>query len=566
MKAPPGFPGVRVALPLALIILTAGCVGLGPAATTPEIDQVVSQVRFDKLLKEPLPFTAEDGLMMDVWVFRPDTGETAEPVPVIINYSPYWNNLSPPAADGGDPFSLYLIDHFVPRGYAVALVAVRGTGLSEGCFSIGGTQEIDDADAIATFLATQPWANGNVAAVAKSYDGTVAQGLLTRNNPHVKTIVPVSPISEFYKYNYVNGVPYDFGGLLFNTYYVAEVSAAQSASSGDPDTATYERTPTRICDESVRVQSSQYESALVGDYTAYWQERNYTAQLPDAVVASVLYVHGLQDWNVKPDHMTPWLDELYARNATVKLQLGQWAHDYSHRSDWNATLLRWFDSELKGIDTGILDEPRAQVQDTAGKWRDEERWPPTRAAHLALHPSADGSLAAAPGTGASTYGDAPQGALMTSPVAGVSFMGEPIAEGLRLVGTPQLRVSVSATSPRATLAATLVLDGVPVNQGFLDLAHRDGLESTQPMTPGETYDVVIPFYPQDIVVPPGGVLSLMVSSSSPDGAPVRVAPFSAPGIVTLTWGETSALTIPTLALDDASLQEPQPEDVGCWTC
>lgn len=559
---------MRGAVLLVLILLSAGCLSANPAATRPDLDEVLSEVRFDELLTEPLPFTAEDGLVMDVWVYRPDVGATAERVPVIINYSPYWNNLSPPASEGGDPFSQYLIEHFVPRGYAVALVAVRGTGLSEGCFSIGGTQEIDDADAIATFLAEQPWANGNVAAVAKSYDGTVAQGLLTRNNPHVKTIVPVSPISEFYKYNYVNGVPYDFGGLLFNTYYVVEVSAAQGAAEGGPSTETYDRTPTRVCDESVRVQSSQYESAVVGDYTAYWQERNYTAQLPDEVSASVFYVHGLQDWNVKPDHMTPWLEELYARNVTLRLELGQWGHDYSHRSDWNQTLLAWFDSELKGIDTGITQGPLARIQDNAGEWRLEERWPPARATPLTLYPSADGALGAEAVTGSSMYGDAPQGAFGRLPAGpgSVRFDAAPAETGYRIAGIPELRATVSATSPRATLAAALMLDEVVVDQGILDLAHRNGLQSLEPLTPGQAYEVVVPFYPQDIVVPAGSVVSLVLSGMSPDGAPVVIAPFAAPGVVTVTHGEGTALTLPTLAMDDVALETAQPEDLGCWTC
>ena len=547
---------------LLVVVLAAGCVS--PAATTPI--EPPSEARFGQLLTEAAPWTAPDGAVMDIWVYRPEA-PPEERVPVIINYSPYWNNLSPPASQGGDPFSQYLISEYVPRGYAVALVAVRGTGLSDGCFSIGGTQEIDDADAIATFLAEQPWSNGNVAAVAKSYDGTVAQGLLTRNNPHVKTIVPVSPISEWYKYNYVNGVPYDFGGLVFNTYYVAEVSAAQGASAGAPSEGTYEKTPTRVCDESVAVQQAQYESAIGGDYTAYWQERNYTAQLPDRIAASVFYVHGLQDWNVKPDHMTPWIDELRARNVTVKMWLGQWGHDYPHRDDWNQTLLRWFDSELKGIPNGILDDPRVQVQDDEGKWRDEDAWPPARVAWSALYPSADGTLGDAPGSGTSMYGDAPQGMFLSSPIAGsVLFESEPFAQGLRLVGTPELTARVSATSPRATLSATLYVDDRVVNHAFLDLAHRDGLSSSEPMTPGEWYDVRVPFYPQDTVVPPGSTLSLRFSSGSPEGSLVVVAPFSAPGVVTLEHGEGTTLLLPTLALDDVRLEPRQPEDVGCWAC
>lgn len=546
------------------MLLSAGCLSLGPAATTPDAQALLSQVVFEKVLPEPLPFTAKDGVVLDVYVYRPDVGASDTKVPVIINYSPYWHNLAGPTSTGGDAFSLYLIDHFVPRGYAVALVSVRGTGLSGGCYSIGGIQEIDDADAIATFLAQQPWANGNVAAVGKSADGTVAQGMLARDNPHLKTIVPVSPISEWYKYNYYGGVPYDTSGATFNAYYVEAVSLQPT---NGPENETFERTPERVCPESADVQRAGFESAATGDYTQYWQDRNYTAQLPATLDTSVFYIHGLQDWNVKPDHMAPWLDELYARDVTVKQWLGQWEHDYPGRDDWNATLLSWFDSELKGIDTGITREPLVQVQDDTGIWRDEDRWPPTRATALALYPSEGGQLGATAGSGTAMYGDVPGGLLMDAPVAGdVLYLSEPLADALRIVGSPVFRASVSSLGPRGTLAVALLIDGKIVDQGFLDLAHRNGLGSSEPLTPGETYEVTVPLYPQDLVVPAGSVLGLLVASGSPDGAPVSVTPVSAGAVVTITHGEGTFLTLPVVPFEDARIEERQPEDLGCWTC
>lgn len=545
----------------ALALVLPGCIDVGPAATSPIGEEGLSQVLFDNVLAEALPVTADDGVLLDMWIYRPD-GATG--VPIIINFSPYWSNLAPPTAEGGDAYSLYLIEHFVARGYAVALVSARGTGLSEGCFTIGGAREVDDMVQVLDALAEQPWTNGNFAAVGKSYDGTMAQGLLTRNHPNLKTIVPTSPISEFYKYNYYGGVPYDFGGLLFNTYYVAEVSAAQSQ---DPSSPTWAVTPTRFCEESVDVQVSQYQSAATGDYTAYWQERNYTALLPDTIDASVFYVHGLADWNVKPDHMTPWIDELQARGVTVKMELGQWPHEYSNRDDQNATLLRWLDSELKGIDTGIKAEPLVHVQDLSGMWRTEDRWPPARATPMVLYPADGGALAAEPGSGSGMYTDSPYMQLPIAPAAmDLLYESEPMDRAVRIVGSPILTATVSSTGPRATLSVALLVDGEIVDQGFLDLAHRNGLETSEPMTPGESYQVTVPLFPQDIVVPAGSTIGLVLSSSAPEGANVVVRPVSFGGAVTLTHGEGTALTIPIIEGDDVVLEDPQPEDTECWTC
>lgn len=545
---------------LALVLTlpaVAGCIATDlDGANVPDPRDLVSQVLYGDVIAEHTPIVSFDGTVLDAWVFRPDTSETGEAVPVIINFSPYWSNLAPPAATGGDAYSLHLIDFFVPRGYSVALVSARGTGLSEGCFTIGGPLEIRDVDVAATFLATQPWANGNVTAVAKSYDGTMAQALITTGNPHVKTIMPVSAISELYKYNYFHGVPYTFGGQVFNTYYVALVSLAQQT---DPQDETYGMTATRFCDESLDVQLAQYQSTTTGVYTPYWQARNYSALLPEHV-PSVFYIHGLQDWNVKPDHMIPWIEELHARDVPVKMWLGQWKHDYPTRDDWNTTSLRWFDHWLKGIDTGIMDEPLVQVQDTDGVWRHENDWPVTRAERDRMHTSMDGTLSADAGTGTSSYRDVP--------IADerVVFRSAPFAEAQRLVGEPLFHALVSATGARATMTATLRVDDKVVTQGFLDLTLRDGLDQTKPMTPGEQAEVLVRFFPQDVVIPAGSVLSLTLSHASQPGSMVSVTPVPTGATVTIHHGDATWLELPLIGFDDVRIEAPQPTEVECWAC
>lgn len=532
----------------------AGC--LAPSATTPAgpLAERLSQVLFDEVLAEHAPIESFDGTVLDAWVYRPDVGDSGATVPVIINFSPYWSNLAPPAATGGDAFSQYLIEYFVPRGYAVALVSARGTGLSEGCFTIGGPLELQDEDVVATFFGTQAWSNGNVTATGKSYDGTMAQGLLVMGNPHVRTIAPVSPISELYKYTYFDGVPYT--NVHFNTYYVEQTSLVQGQD-------TYGKTPTRFCDESVEVQTAQYHSLLTGDYSAYWQERNYTALLPDTLDASVFYIHGLADWNVKPDHMTPWLEELYARDVTVKQWLGQWAHEYPTRPDFNETLLRWFDHYLKGVDTGILQEPLVNVEDNEGTWRTEDAWPPVRAASRTLYLDM-GALTDAPGSGSDAYPDRP--ALPVSPIQQEVRYEYAVTEDVRIVGAPLLRLAVSATGPRATLSATLLADGKVVGQGFRDLAHRDSMAQSQPMTPGTTYEVDVHFYPQDVLVKAGSTLTLVLAHAPPADAPVGIQAFPTTAVVTVHHGEGTWLSLPLLPADDVAPEPVQPKDVGCWAC
>ena len=85
-----------------------------------------------------------------------------------------------------------------------------------------------------------------------------------------------------------------------------------------------------------------------------------------------------------------------AARAAQKLLVGPWAHLFPYTSptstgtgdidfgpaaliDLHETQLRWFDHWLKGIDTGILDEPPVKIFVMGeNRWRDEHEWPLAR--------------------------------------------------------------------------------------------------------------------------------------------------------------------------------------------
>lgn len=568
--------GVPVAAVLLLSAAFAGCLAAteGPVALDgADLDPRLSQPTFPVLDVVQERVASYDGVEIDNWVYLPDVPEGTK-VPVIINFSPYWGNLAPEASTKGDAFGVYLVDFFVPRGYAVVLSSARGTGESDGCFTIGGPGELADMEAVVDHFASQPWSNGLVGAGGKSYDGTMPQGLVTTGNEHVKAIFPVSPISEFYKYNYVNGVPYLFGGQVFNTYYVAAVGWGMSALPPGETYAQFDAarlvTQDLACSDNVDVQRAQYESMATGSYTPYWQDRNYTAMASNIRDdLGVFYVHGLGDWNVKPDHMTPWLPEI-PDGVFVKSWLGQWAHEYPTRSDLNVTLLRFFDHFLKGVDTGLLDEPRVDVEDDTGTWRHEADWPPSRATPVTFYPVPGGGLAAEPEDGVVDYASTS----LAPPQGGhVVFLSEPLAAPLRYAGAPHVRVTFSLLGVEGTLAATLYDVGNDtwspaeriVNQGFIDLRHIDSMEGASPVIPG-VHTAVFDMYPQDDVIPAGHRVALVLSGNAPEEAPVQVLSTAVGGRMRIGLNEGTSITFPVVADDPALAIASQPDDVGCWLC
>ena len=515
---------------------------------------------------EHVPIAAPDGLLLDTWIVRPDV---EGPVPLVLTVTPYY--------EGGPLVIPELEQHYlgklgetlVPRGYAVGVSSVRGTGNSEGCFTQGGPAEAKDTAAVIEHLASQPWSNGNVGLIGVSYPGTTPQDVWIEAPPALKTVVPIAGISDFYKYNFVNGVPINIQGFGFNTYYWVMVgNPGYNGAQGVLDPVGFAKSvATEPCAEQVDVQESGVSSTVDGNKDGYWQARDFVAELaadPAKERASVFYIHGLQDWNVKPHMMEDWLPALWESGVPMKVWLGQWGHAWPDREDWwEQVLVAWFDQFLKGVDTGILDMPAVQVKDDDDVWRHEHTWPPADVEWRTLYPHADGSLAAdAPGEGEARYHD---GAALELPQASqVVFRSEPFTEDSRISGLPLFEGTVTAEGQRASLMLTLaeeLKDGTlrSFNYAALSLNHAESLASGKDDISGLAQEVSVQFFPQDDVVHAGSRLVLIAAGTlvMENGPGPSLQPVSDGGEIAIDLA-TAKLTLPI----DLSIvvEEPQPKD------
>ena len=102
-------------------------------------------------------------------------------------------------------------DLFVPRGYALVAVDVRGTGASFGTRdSFRSPRERDDYARIAEWVVAQPWSDGRIGATGISYVGAACDFLASSGNPAVRAIAPLSAVWDTYIDHYYPG------GLLLN--------------------------------------------------------------------------------------------------------------------------------------------------------------------------------------------------------------------------------------------------------------------------------------------------------------------------------------------------------------
>ena len=100
---------------------------------------------------------------------------------------------------------------FVPRGYAVVVVDIRGSGASFGSRdSFRSPREREDAyEYPLDWIVAQPWSNGSLGATGVSYLGAASDFLASTGHPAVKAIAPLFAVWDTYLLN--NDYP---GGVL----------------------------------------------------------------------------------------------------------------------------------------------------------------------------------------------------------------------------------------------------------------------------------------------------------------------------------------------------------------
>ncbi|MBI4392434.1 MAG: CocE/NonD family hydrolase [Euryarchaeota archaeon] len=578
-----------------LAITLSGCVsqpGLAPSDSTLGADlgasialddPILSQVSLGISAIERLDIVSFDGVLINQYVWRPTGAPADATFPVIINSSPYWSNLETPARFGGDDFGWWLVNFFVPRGYIVALQSVRGTGESGGCFNLGGATEMKDMYETVEFFGTKyPGTNGKVAVIGKSYDGTTPHMASVLQPPHLATIVPIAGITDWYRYLNTNGVSYT-ARSIFNTQYTTTVDWGADGfgplalidgdpSQLDPTNAlpreeNYRNWPNSACHDLALSGLAAARTEATGSYNEWWQERNYRKDLAKVKVP-VFLVHGMQDWNVKPDQFGDWYNDLTVPKRAL---LGQWDHSYPLRADWNVTLLRWFDWTLKGVENGLMDGPTVQIEDSSGRWRTESEWPPKRATPIDFFLGMSGTEGAAtpgaPGAHATaSYFDGPTNGPDNLPGGNgdvtwgtLAFETPAFESDMVVTGLPKATLFVSVDRPATRLVVTERLvapNGTmeEVNRGFISVAHRNGPEGQpEALLPGEIAKIELSLFPEDTFVPAGFKLRYIVT-----GYHSWVEPVPTGGMVTLHFGGdvASKMTLPMVA--DGAFDAPQP--------
>jgi predicted acyl esterase len=499
-------------------------------------------------IERDVAIPVREGVTLDSDIFRPDAPGKFPALLAVHAYSkaaqsvelmPIGFSYERGFMETGD-FNFY-----VRRGYALVIVNITGTHKSGGIFGNIDPQSIRDVYEAVEWAARQPWCDGNVGMTGVSHFSRVSKRVAALNPPHLRAIFSSYGWTDMYRDLYYHGGIFNHGfmshwvssnGPFFRTRntlkehwgeerYAKTIAAALSDPEisavpylvdalGHPDDGAnsmlVDIIVNNLCNEFHQDRSVNFENTKIPAYFGGdWGL--YGLHLPGDIRA-------IEKWK-GPKKMT----------IGPPVYLDRPLYQYAYES------LRWFDHWLKGIDTGILDEPPIHLFIVgADDWKSAHVWPLPETKWTPFYLHADGLLSEHefwPNDKSSTYEDSPEHH------GEIEFKTPPIVEKTEICGPIVLNLYGSTTAMEILWFVSLWHFDAEGNsslltRGWLRGSQRrlDAAESKpwqpvhrhtarEPLTPGDIYEFNIEIRPYGILLKPGERIGIKVKSA--DNDPVK---------------------------------------------
>ncbi len=484
-----------------------------------------------------------DGVSLAARLWLPQSAH-GEPVPALLEYIPYRQRDFTATRDE------IMHPWFAGHGYGCIRVDLRGSGDSGGVLKDEYLeQELQDGLEVIRWLARQPWCNGRVGMIGKSWGGFNGLQLAWLQPEALRAVVTVCSTDD----RYADDVHYMGGCLLGDNLSWASTMFAYNSCPPDPE---------QVGDDWHDLWMKRLE------HSGIWLENWLEHQARDDYWRHGSICEDFSRIQCPVMAVSGWADGY--SNAVFRLMenlevprlglVGPWSHKYPHEGVPGPAIgflqecLRWWDYWLKDKESGIMAEPmlRLWMQDSMpphtsyrerfGRWVGETAWPSPavimqryRFAHKLLVPADDyGSnlphknelflqsplslgLFAGKWCSYSATPDLPHdqreedgGALI--------FDSHILDQTIEILGSPAVTVTFSSDKPQAMLCVRLS-DIAPDNKatrvtyGLLNLAHRDGHANPQSLEPGRKYTVTVPLNYIAQQLPEGHCFRVALSTS-----------------------------------------------------
>ena len=486
---------------------------------------------------DPAFIVLSDGVRLAAKIWIPDDAEES-PVPAILEYLPYRYQ------DGTAERDALTHPYFAGHGYASVRVDMRGSGNSEGVL-LGEylKQEQDDALEIIEWIKAQRWCAGAVGMIGISWGGFNGLQVAARRPPGLKAIVTICSTDD----RYADDIHFMGGAMLCDN--IAWSTYMFSLNTTPPDPELLGDSWRGIWMRRLSESGLWIEKWLEKQHRDGFFKHGSVCEDYDAIDCAVYAVGGWAD-----GYSNSVFRLMRNLSSPFKGLVGPWAHKYPHFARPGPSIgflqecLRWWDYWLKGIDTGIMNEPvlRCWMQDSTppsthyetrpGKWVAETEYAESWGERVKFHLTDTGlsekagadsvlSLRSPHTVGFSAGAWCPHGIDPDLPAdqrfeAGgcLNFDTEPLQDNLEILGAPVVELELSCDKPNGLAAACLNevrADGAAtrVTYGVLNLSHRESHEHPEPMVPGEAYKVHLRLNEAGHVFSKGSKIRLSVSTS-----------------------------------------------------
>ncbi|MFH1490172.1 MAG: CocE/NonD family hydrolase, partial [Pseudomonadota bacterium] len=332
-----------------------------------------------------------DGVRLACNIYRPDADEK---FPALLAISPYGKDGQmqkiPPRPFTPDYAHIEAgnTEFFVSRGYVHVIADGRGSGHSDGKYDICSRKEQEDGYDLIEWIAEQPWCNGNVGMVGISYFALIQYLIAAQQPPHLKAIFPHDGWGDMYR-----DVSHH-GGILMQGWLRNWVQGGNMlAWNAEPASEKiYSKKELRQkiekwkSNEVVQKSPTLYNTLefphsrptlfdwLINEFDGeYYWERSASTKY-DQIKIPVFLGSEMHHYPVIM-HLPGAFRAFEGIDAPKRLVIRPSVPERPFH-EFHDEIVAWYDYWLKGIDTGIMDEPPIKIWvRQADDWRCGDEWP-----------------------------------------------------------------------------------------------------------------------------------------------------------------------------------------------
>jgi putative CocE/NonD family hydrolase len=493
-----------------------------------------------------------DGVRLAVDVYSPDAG--GKKFPAILSFfgwgkelqemarwlplqeyfdSPFWDG----SIEAGN------INYLVERGYIHVIAEPRNIGKSEGKGQRPSSMWVPPADTydLLEWMAKQPWCDGKVGMTgACGYSGT-QMDVAENPPPALKAITPflnVYPMRGEYGWTGI------FDCKMFNILTGKHGNDSAPVPENNPTPPMMFKLPKEELER--RIQEALNHPDI--KFNSKWYSLlKYPMRCPEVFDSLLESFHPTPPPPSKLPQIT--LPTYLSTSGIVKTHTWCTFESYEHIGSKNKKLLlwppmspdrpqtqyfdevvRWFDYWIKGIDTGIMDEPPLKLfVNGVNRWRFENEWPLARTEYVKLYLHPRGGLSTEPVKGTHEPDTFTQTAPYSDPtVYCLAYRTGPLSQDLEITGYITLYLHASIDKSETNWMMDLV-DVNPegkktlISNGYLAAEHRalDKAKSKPylpihlrkdpvPVPPGEVIEYAIPIVPTSTIIQKGHSIELII--------------------------------------------------------